>query len=81
VDILYSMILLDLFRDDFSHIYCFSKLSTRAHMSVPIVDSDSLSEIESNEYNNNVMQEISIFRYWTHDGGLLVIPDNCGEFR
>jgi hypothetical protein len=74
------MSLLDLFQDDFSQISIFSRLSTRARMSILIVDSDSLRKIESNEYSIIDMRGLSIFRHWTHGGSLLVIPSIFGEF-
>jgi hypothetical protein len=43
--------LLGLFWDDLAQIFVFSKLSSKACMSILIVDSNSLRKIESNEYN------------------------------
>jgi hypothetical protein len=42
--------LLDLFRDDLAQFTIFSRLNTRAHMSILIVDSDPLRKNEFNEY-------------------------------
>jgi hypothetical protein len=53
--------LLDLFQDDLAHISIFSRLSTRACMSILIVDSGSLREIESNEYKFMDMRTIFYF--------------------
>jgi hypothetical protein len=42
--------LLDIFRDDLAYFIIFSRLSTRAHMSILIVDSDPLWKNEFIEY-------------------------------
>jgi hypothetical protein len=49
------------FQDDLAHISIFSRLSTKAHMLILIVDLDSLWKIESNEYNIMDMRRLSIF--------------------
>jgi hypothetical protein len=56
------MSLLGLFWDDLAHISIFSRLSTRARMSILVADSRSLQKIESNEYNILDMRRLSISR-------------------
>jgi hypothetical protein len=77
-----NLSLLDLFQDDLSHISIFSRLSTRACMSVPIVDygkSNPMSII-SLTCRDFLFLAVSIFRHWTYVGGLLVILSIFGEF-
>jgi hypothetical protein len=55
------MSLLDPFWDDLSHISIFSRLSTKACMSILIVDLESSRKTESNEYDIIDMRAHSIF--------------------
>jgi hypothetical protein len=53
--------LLDLFRDDLAQFTIFSRLSTRAHMSILIVDSDPLRKNKFNEYKVKGIQTTFYF--------------------
>jgi hypothetical protein len=53
--------LLDLFRDDLAQFTIFSRLSTRARMSILIAYSDPLQKNEFNEYEVKVIRTTFYF--------------------
>jgi hypothetical protein len=78
------MSLWGLFWDDLAQIYIFSRLNTRARMSILIMDLDSLWKIESNEYNIMDMRGLSIFssrHMMVVSSSFRAFVESLGKFR